>query len=45
MRKRMVSLLLCFVILAGLLPATAMAANNMEALPTPTGLKWGGIFQ
>lgn len=42
MRKRMVSLLLCFVILAGLLPATAMAANNMEALPTPTGLKWGG---
>ena len=42
MRKRMVSLLLCFVMLAGLLPTTAMAANNMEPLPTPTGLKWGG---
>jgi len=38
----MVSLLLCFVMLAGLLPTTAMAANNMEPLPTPTGLKWGG---
>ena len=42
MRKRMVSLLLCFVMLAGLLPTTVMAANNMKPLPTPTGLKWGG---
>lgn len=42
MRKRMVSLLLCFMLLAGLLPTTAMAANDMEPLPTPTGLKWGG---
>ena len=31
MRKRMVSLLLCFMMLAGLLPTTAMAANNTEA--------------
>ena len=38
----MVSLLLCFVMLAGLLPATVMAANGMEPLPTPTGLEWGG---
>lgn len=42
MRKRMVSLLLCFMLLAGLLPTTVMAANDMEPLPTPTGLKWGG---
>ena len=34
--------MLCFVMLAGLLPTTAMAANNMEPLPTPTELKWGG---
>lgn len=42
MRKRMVSLLLCFVMLAGLLPTTVMAANGMEPLPTPAGLEWGG---
>lgn len=42
MRKRIASLLLCFVMLAGLLPATAMAANDAEPLPTPAGLAWGG---
>ena len=31
MRKRMVSLLLCVVMLAGLLPTTAMAANDTTA--------------
>ena len=31
MRKRMVSLLLCVVMLAGLLPTTAMAANDTMA--------------
>ena len=38
----MVSLLLCFVMLAGLLPTAVMAVNDMEPLPTPTGLEWGG---
>jgi hypothetical protein len=42
MRKRIASLLLCFVMLAGLLPARAMASGTTTALPTPANLKWGG---
>ena len=41
MQKRMVSLLLCVVMLAGILPVQTLA-NTAEPLPTPTGLKWGG---
>ena len=42
MRKRMVSLLLCVVMLAGILPV--QAAAGITALPTPTGLEWGQYY-
>ena len=41
MRKRMVSLLLCVVMLAGLLPTTAMAANDTTAYILDVALQEG----
>ena len=35
-------MLLCLVMLAGLLPAQAMATDTTTALPAPANLKWGG---